>query len=300
MKKVTIPALLLFMALLAGCSAKSDYNVDVTKPLYFLKNHTTSFEIKVTEKGKAVTDLHISAELTMANMDHGTETIKLTEGKDGKYSGKAALPMDGKYEITFTAEKNGQKEENTIDYTVKKAEGIASINGQWINEEDLQFYQLVNKLQLTINREVAEKKYSSSTLQDQLSYIDSQEKDSNDQNQLLTQIIRIRAMALLGQQKGHQATATDIQDAIARDHHQYDIYPSTKKLIQAFGEEKFHELEKREYQYIILSKQVEADVRAQTKKENPNVNDQEINFQTQQNYEDLLVSQMNSLKINIL
>jgi hypothetical protein len=300
MKKVILLAGILMMALLAGCGAKSDYKVAFTKQLYFLKDHAAPFEIKVLEKGKAAKGLHISAEFSMVNMDHGTEKIKLTEGQKGKYSGKVALPMDGKYEITFTLERGGQKEEKTIQYTVKKAEGVASINGQWIKEEDLQFYKLVNQLQLAVNRENAQKTYSGAELNEQLSYLDSQEKDTNDQNQLLTQIIRIRAMALLSEQKGHQATETAIQDAIARDHNQYNQYPSAQKLISAFGEDRFHALEMNEYKYIVLSKQVEADVRQQTIKDNPNVNQQEINFQTQQNYEDLLVSQMNSVKVIIL
>ncbi len=300
MKKAIVLAVILMMALLAGCGAKSDYKVAFTKQLYFLKDHAAPFEVKVTEKGKAAKGLHITAEFSMANMDHGTEAVKLTEGTSGKYSGKAALPMDGKYEITFTIEKGGQKAEKTVQYTVKKAEGVASINGQWIKEEDLQFYKLVNQLQLAINRDNAKKIYSASELKEQLSYLDSQEKDANDRNQLLTQVIRIRAMALLGEEKGHQATEAAIQDAIARDHNQYSQYPSAQKLISAFGKDQFHSLEMKEYKYIVLSKQVEADVRQQTIKDNPNVNQQEINFQTQQNYEDLLVSQMNSVKVIIL
>jgi hypothetical protein len=71
-------------------------------------------------------------------------------------------------------------------------------------------------------------------------------------------------------------------------------------LIKKFGEAKFTALAEKEYKYTVLAKQVETDMIEQTKKQNPNVNDQEINYLAQQNYEDLLVSQMNSLKIEIL
>lgn len=297
MKKRMIGALLLLMAMLSGCSSSPTYKIDMTKQLYFLQDHATSFEIKVTENKKAISGLKIAADLTMANMDHGTETVILKDEKNGKYSGKVMLPMDGKYEITFTINK---KTEKTIDYTVKKAAGVAMINGQWIKNEDLQFYQLVNKLQLEINRDNVKKQYSGSQLADELAYIDSQEKNSKDQNQLLTQIIRIRSMALLAGERGHQATSTDIETAIAKDHAKYDQYPGVKNLITAFGEKKFNLLEEKEYKYTVLANQVLADVTDQAKKDNPNVNDQEINFQAQQNYEDLLVSQMNSLKIQIL
>jgi hypothetical protein len=300
MKKAIIGMVLLMMALLSGCNSSPNYKVEMTKQLYFLKDHATSFEIKVTESKKAVTGLAISADVSMANMDHGTMSVTLTDEKNGKYSGKVKLPMDGKYELTFNMKKDNSKTEKTIDYTVKKAQGVAMINGQWIKNEDLQFYQLVNKLQLEINRENAKKAYTGSQLEDELAYIDSQEKNAKDENQLLTQIIRIRSMALLAGERGHQATSDAIAGAIAKDHAQYDQYPAVKSLIASFGEKKFRSLEENEYKYSILADQVLADVTAQAKKDNPNVNDQEVNYQAQQNYEDLLVSQMDSLRIQIL
>lgn len=300
MKKALILVMFLMAALLAGCSSGPAYKVDVTKPLYFVKDKATPFEIKVTEKGKAVKGLTITAELAMANMDHGTKDVKLAESDNGKYSGKAALPMNGKYEITFTMTKDKTKSEKTIDYTVKKAQGVATINGKWITNEDVKFYQLVNKLQLTINREAAKQKYSGDELKQELAYLDSQEKTAADPNMILTQIIRTRAIALLAQERGHQATPADIQTAIAKDHVQYEQYLEAKKLIEQFGDAKFKALEEKEYTYTVLAKQVEADMIQQTKKENPNVNDQEIGYLSQQNYEDLLVSQMNSLKVQIL
>jgi hypothetical protein len=300
MKKAIIGVVLLMVALLTGCSSSPNYKITMTKQLYFLKDHATSFEIKVTENKKAVSGLAISADVSMANMDHGTMSVSLTDEKNGKYSGKVKLPMDGKYELTFNMKKDNSKTEKTIDYTVKKAAGVAMINGQWIKNEDLQFYQLVNKLQLEINRENAKKTYTGSQLEDELAYIDSQEKSAKDQNQLLTQIIRIRSMALLAEERGHQVTTDAITGAIAKDHAQYDQYPAVKSLITSFGDKKFSSLEEKEYKYTILADQVMADVTSQAKKDNPNVNDQEVNYQAQQSYEDLLVSQMDSLKIQIL
>jgi hypothetical protein len=300
MKKAIIGAVLLMVALLSGCSSSPNYKITMTKQLYFLKDHATSFEIKVTENKKAVSGLAISADVSMANMDHGTMSVSLTDEKNGKYSGKVKLPMDGKYELTFNMKKDNSKTEKTIDYTVKKAAGVAMINGQWIKNEDLLFFKLVNKLQLEINRENAKKTYTGSQLEDELAYIDSQEKNAKDQNQLLTQIIRIRSMALLAEERGHQATTDAITGAIAKDHTQYDQYPAVKSLITSFGDKKFNSLEEKEYKFTILADQVMADVTAQAKKDNPNVNDQEVNYQAQQNYEDLLVSQMDSLKIQIL
>jgi methionine-rich copper-binding protein CopC len=299
-KKRLILTFLFLIAVLTACSSGPDYKVAITKPLYYQKETAMPVEIKVTENKKAVTGLDISAELSMANMDHGTYNLKLTEGKNGTYSGKVKLPMAGKYELAFTVVKDGHKTEKVIDYVVKKPKGVAAINGNWITGEDLAFYQLANKLQLAINRETAQKKYSGKQLKEELSYLDSQEKTANDKNQLLTQIIRIRAMALIAEEKGHKATAEDIQTAMKKDNDQYQQSASAKSIIQAYGEEKFRKAEELQYKYIFLSKQVLSDLAAQAKKENPNVGVQEINYLAQQKYEDLLVTQVNSLKIEIL
>lgn len=293
-------ALLLTVAMLVGCSSKPDYTIKVTKELYFQQDKASPIEIKVTENGKAVKGLTVKAELSMANMDHGTSEATFTEGKNGIYSGEVELPMTGKYEAVFTLEKDGKKTEKVMELIVGKPKGVAKLNGEWITGDDLAFYKLINKLQLEINREAAEKQYSGKQLEEELAYLDSQEKMAEDQNQLLTQIIRLRSMAMLAGEKGHKASPAEVDQAVAKAREQYYEFDSAKKLIKEFGEDKFWAAEKEQYKMIVLSKKVQADVMAQVKKDNPKAGDQEVLYLAQQKYEDLLVSQVNSLKIEIL
>lgn len=298
--KKWILAFALIIGMLAGCSSSPDYKIDITKPLYFQKGQESSFEIKVTENKKPVTGLDISAELSIANMDHGDTKVVLKEEQKGLYTGKVKLEMDGKYEMAFTLKKGNKKTEEVFKYEVKKTEGIASINGEWIKNEDLEFYEAINRIQFAINRETAQKKYSGKQMEDELAYLDSQEKMADDKNQLLIQIIRLRAMAMLAEEKGHKASTEEVNAALAKAKQQYNQFDSAKALIQQFGEDKFWSIEKEQYKMIVLTQQVQKDVIAQVKKENPNVGEQEINFQAEKKYEDLLVEQINSLKIEIL
>ncbi|WP_040206815.1 FixH family protein [Neobacillus jeddahensis] len=301
MKKRIVSALMLLLVLiLAGCSNGPEYNVKFTKDVYFQKDTELPFEIKVTENKKAVTGLNASVEFAMTEMDHGTYKVKLTEGKDGTYSGKVALQMSGKYEAAFTFEKDGEKSEKIIDVQVTKPKGVAKINGDWITDEDVAFYQLINQLQLAINREAAKQNYSGAQLQEELSYLESQEKANADKNQLLTQIIRLRSMAMLADEKGHQATESEIAAAVDKVRAQYNQYAGTKQLISSYGEDQFWATEKEQYKLIVLSQKVQQDLIAQVKKENPSVGEQEIIYLAQQKYEELLVSQVNSLTIEIL
>ncbi|MEH7490928.1 FixH family protein [Neobacillus niacini] len=300
MKKAMRLTALLLLALLAGCSADPEYSIDITKPLYQQPDKEMPFEIQVNEKDEGVTGLDVSAEFSMTNMDHGMTKVKLAEGKEGTYSGKVELPMPGKYEILFILEKDGEKTEKVISYEVEKPEGVASINGEWITDEDVDFYKFINNLQLAINRETDQKRYTGDQLKEALAYWDSQEKLVEDQNQLLTQIIRLRSMAMLAEEKGHTATDAEIETEINKVRAQYDQFESAKAMINEYGEEKFWETEKQQYQLIVLSQKVQKDMIEKVKKENPEMSQQEINFQAQKQYEELLVSQVNSLKIEIL
>jgi hypothetical protein len=300
MKKAMRLTALLLLALLAGCSADPEYSIEVTKPIYQLAEKELPFEVKVTEKDEPAAGLKISAEFSMTNMDHGTTEVKLTEEEDGVYAGKVELPMTGKYEIFFVLEKDGQKKEKVINYEVKESEGVASINGEWITSEDIEFYKFINYLQLAINRETDQKRYTGDQLKEALSYWESQEKLVEDQNQLLTQIIRLRSMAMLAEEKGHTATDAEVETEINKVRDQYNQFESAKAMINEYGEDKFWEIEKQQYQLIVLSQKVQKDIIEKVKKENPTMAQQEINFQAQKQYEELLVSQVNSMKIVIL
>ena len=291
---------LLAAAVLAGCSSNPDYTVKITNKPYFQQDKASPIEVKVTEGNKAVTGLTVTAELSMANMDHGTAQITFTEGKKGTYSGKVQLPMTGKYEAAFTLEKDGKKIEKVMNLNVEKPKGVAKINGEWITADDLAFYKFINQLQLAINREAAKKQYSGKQLEEELTYLDSQSKLAEDRNQLLTQMIRLHAMALLAEEKGHKAADAEVTQAVTRARGQYREYGSAMKLIKAYGDKKFWTMEKQQYKLIVLASKVQEDVKAQVKQENPKVGEQALLYLAQQKYEDLVVSQVNSLKIEIL
>lgn len=299
MKRILF-VVLLAAAVLAGCSSSPDYTVKITNKPYFQQDKASPIEVKVTEGDKAVTGLTVTAELSMANMDHGTAQITFTEGKKGIYSGKVQLPMTGKYEAAFTLEKDGKKTEKVMNLNVEKPKGVAKINGEWITADDLAFYKFINQLQLAINREAAKKQYSGKQLEEELTYLDSQSKLAEDRNQLLTQMIRLHAMALLAEEKGHKAADAEVTQAVTRARGQYREYGSAMKLIKAYGDKKFWTMEKQQYKLIVLASKVQEDVKAQVKQENPKVGEQDLLYLAQQKYEDLVVSEVNSLKIEIL
>lgn len=299
MKKISF-AIVFLLAILAGCSSQKEWKVEVTKDLFFQKDKDSTFEIKVTEDKKAVEGLKIQAELSMANMDHGTEKAFLSEVGNGIYSGNIPLAMIGDYEIVLTLEKDGETVEQVLKQTVIEPKGVATINGDWVESEDIEFYRFINKLHIAIGRETDQKNYKGDALEEAMDYWDAQEKLSTDQNQLLTQIIRLRAVSLLAEEKGYKSSNEEVRTEVEKVRKQYNGSEIAKKMIKEYGEKKFWDKEEKQYKLIVLSQKVQQDIIKEVKKVNPEVNEQEINYLAQKKYEELMVSQVNSLEIEIL
>lgn len=300
MKKLIVSLFILMVLQLAGCSQEPEWMVEMVKDPAFVEGKDSHFEIKVTDGDTAVSGLNISAEITMINMDHGAITADLEEVGDGIYSGSAKFSMAGEWEAAFILEKDRAKQEKVVNLKVKKAEGVASINGEWITNEDLEFYEFINKLHIEINRETDKEKYTGEKLEEAMAYWDNQEKLNQDKNQLLTQIIRLRAMAMLGQEKGHKAFDQEVSEAVENVRTQYNGSEAAKKLIKEFGEEKFWGIQMQQYERIVLTQKVQNDLIQKVKKENPQAGEQEVRFTAEKEYEELLVSQVNSLEIKIM
>jgi hypothetical protein len=287
------------MAILFGCSAGQNIEIEVIKPLTFAKGAETPFEIKVTEDGNVVEGLKIIGELSMVDMDHGTVEATFVEGAGGFYSTNVKLPMAGDWEVVYNVEHNGKPFEKIEQYKVKKSKGVATINGELITYEDIEFYKFINKLHIAITRAEGEKNLTGEKLDEARAYWDSQEKQNENQNNLLSQIIRLRAMALFGAEKGYTASEEEVSAAVEAVRTKYSAQPVAAEMIKDFGEDRFWNIQTKQYKLIVLSQKVQQDLMADVKKENPNVNDQEIAFLAQKKYEELLVSQVNSLDIKI-
>jgi YtkA-like len=300
MKKLFSISLAAMLILLAGCGAKPDYKVEINQPFVYKQGQPSTLAVAITENDEAATGLKVHAEMAMLDMDHGTNEVDLEETEDGIYSGEVQLEMAGKWEIVFTIEKDGEKSEEVLEYEVEESKGVATVNGELITHQDIEFYRFINKLHIAIGKEENKKKLQGEELKNANAYLDAQEKQIENQNTLLTQIIRLRAMAILGEEKGYKAEEAEVKAEIDKIKAQYNQYDVAKQMILEYGVENFWTKQEQQYQLIVLSQKVQNDVINKVKEENPDVNEQEIQFQAQKEYEELLVSQVNSLDIKIL
>lgn len=116
MKRLGLTVLLLLI--LAACSSSPKWEISIEKaPIYYAQESST-FVVQVTESGKPITGLRISAILEMERMDHGQITVQLEDQGEGIYAGLVALPMGGDWLAAFDVSNGKQMMEKVLHFTV--------------------------------------------------------------------------------------------------------------------------------------------------------------------------------------
>ncbi|WP_052947798.1 hypothetical protein [Aneurinibacillus tyrosinisolvens] len=162
-----------------------------------------------------------------------------------------------------------------------KNDPIASINGENITARDVAFYQSLYRIELAVNHKQEGK---------------AQAEKVPDNNAALTQLIRLRSMALLAREKGYEEDQK-AGSKLNEEKKQYRVNQAVLQIIKAYGEEEFWKKEQIHQKELLLAAQVKEDIVKQAIKEKPGAGQQEIAYLANQNYEELLVSQVSSLKI---
>lgn len=285
-----LPMLLLFILFASACNQKADWDISVEQAPFFKKNIKAPFIIKISKNKKAVSNLTVHATFEMEKMNHGFTEVELTEKESGLYEGMVELSMPGEYEVFLQIENGKKQKEEHLTLYVKEEEAIAIINKEKIYEEDIDFYRFIHKLHLAMARD-KEKDSGEDT-----NYWES----VDNENMLLTQIIRLRSIALLALEKGFTVSNTEIEAEVNKAKQTYSSSKIAMKMISQFGEEAFWEKEKSEYYFIVLSNKVQQDLISKVKQENPTINENEVMYLAKKQFEDLVISQVNSLNIQLL
>jgi hypothetical protein len=297
MKKIaaTIFVCILF---LVGCN-KGDWEVSVkTKPFY-KEGVSAPFVVEIKENGKPASGLTVHATFEMANMDHGTITTTLKEKSGGIYEGKVQLPMEGEWEMLLRIKNGKQTVEKLMKMQVKKEDAVAKINGLAITMEDVRFYQTLSQIGIAIGKETDQAKYKGEELKERLNYWERQNQHLQQIHPSVTHLIELHSMALLAKEKGYSVTKSEVAKELTERKRQYDRYKTAKEIIHQYGEKKFWKQQQQYAKLALLAKKVWNDMVKQTEKENPNVAKTEIYFLAQKKYDELLISQVNSLQIKL-
>lgn len=91
----------------------------------------------------------------------------------------------------------------------------------------------------------------------------------------------------------------EIGKEVSKQKQKYDRYKLAKEIIHQFGDKKFWNQYQQHTELTLLEKKVWNDMIQQTKKENPNAAQTEVHYLAKKKYEELLISQVDSLQIDL-
>lgn len=284
--------------LLAGCSNR-DWEVTVKTTPFYKEGVAAPFAVQIKTNGKPVKQLTVHATFEMVNMDHGKIEVDLNEKGNGVYEGNVQLPMEGDWEALLLIQHGKEKVEKMLKMHVKKEEAVAKVANQKITMKEVRFYQLLNKIKIAIQQENDKAKYKGAKLKERLAYWERQEQYTRHLNQAVAHLVELHAMAMLAKEKGHTVTKSELNEALATLQQQYARYKMVEKMIQTYGEKTFWEDYQQYSELALLTNDVFNDLAGEVKKANPNVGENEIRYLAQKQYEELLISQVNSLHIEL-
>jgi len=176
---------------------------------------------------------------------------------------------------------------------------LAEVEDTEITDEKADFQQLLGLMHIELLREEGATSMDEETFEYMSEMWNDQEAQVKNMNHTLTSVIRTVAMAKLAEEKGYQLTEEVVSNQYNEFLEQYQQGTMTTTLIEEFGTDKF-EAQLEEYtEEWLLARIVYNDVVEEVQSANPEMEIEEVQHIADQNYEDLLVSQMETLEVTI-
>ncbi|UCZ54054.1 SurA N-terminal domain-containing protein [Bacillus shivajii] len=185
------------------------------------------------------------------------------------------------------------------DSEVETSGVLATVDDTEITSDTVEFQQLLGLLHLEMVRAEGAASMDEETLDYMKEFWDQQEEQVRNINHTLTSMIRTLAMEKLAEEKGHTVSAEEILAQYEQFTEQYKHFPETQSLIEEYGTERFsHNLEGYTKSWL-MARKVYEDVYYDVENDNPNMEEDELQYLASEQYEELLVSQMETVQVNI-
>jgi len=289
-------AALLF--LLAGCQG-NDWTVSVKTTPFYKEGTASLFAAAIQKDGKPASGLEVTAIFEMTNMDHGQTVVQLAEKEPGLYEGNVQLPMEGEWDVLLQMKDGNETIEKLVTLQVKRQDVAAMINGAAITAAEVKFYQTRRQIEISIATEAVKKQYHGKQLNERLNYWERQLNETTEPRSAVTRLIELHSMALLAEEKGYSVDEPAVDREVEKRKRQYEGSKTAQTLIRQYGEAAFWKQERRYVRLALLTQNVWNDMVKQAKNEYPNMAETEVRFFAQKKYDELLVSQIDSLDIQL-
>lgn len=188
------------------------------------------------------------------------------------------------------------KSEET-EFTAK--DKVVTIAGKVFTYKDLQFYELMNKVEIELNRQQDEQQLQGDKLKDQLTYWDEQIAYHGNFNVNLAKMIQQHTMYLLAKEKGLSVDEGEVTKTIADFSDDVEQYEPAAQLVQSFPPDAYQNRLHQFFNEKLLNQKIYETLKADVIKEKPTATENEIGYQTAKKFEELYQSQIATLEIKI-
>lgn len=176
---------------------------------------------------------------------------------------------------------------------------VVTIDGKVLSYEDLQFYQLMNKVDIELNRAADEMNLEGKEQEEKISYWDEQLKYHDNFNVNLSKMIEQHTMFLLAREKGLEIESSEVAKTVEAFTARIAKNESASQLVSDYPEDAYKNRLNNYFTEKLLTQQIYDTLKADVVKEKPDASEKEIAYDTSKNYEDLYQSQIASLEIKI-
>lgn len=176
---------------------------------------------------------------------------------------------------------------------------VVTINGKVLSYEDLQFYQLMNKVDIELNRAADEKNLEGEELKEKLAYWDEQLEYHDNFNVNLSKMMEQHTMYLLAREKGLDAETAEVGKTVEEFTAKVAQNEAASQLVSAFPEDAYKNRLNNYFTEKLLTLKIYDTLKADVLKEKPDASEKEVAYDTAKNYEGLYQSQIASLEIKI-
>lgn len=192
-----------------------------------------------------------------------------------------------------------QKAEKGSNDGFQADDKVVTINGKVLSYEDLQFYQLMNKVDIELNRAADEQNLSGEELKEKMAYWDEQSKYHDNFNVNLSKMLEQHTMYLLAREKGLDVESAEVAGTIEEFKAKVKQNEAASQLVSAYPDDAYKNRLNSYFTEKLLTQQIYETLKADVVKEKPNATEKEVAYDTAKNYEGLYQSQIASLEIVI-
>lgn len=169
---------------------------------------------------------------------------------------------------------------------------VVTINGKTFNEDDLEFYTLINKVKIQL--QVAE-----SNDEDQRTYYEEQLEYYDNINVNLQSLIELYAMSLLAEEKNYFVPDEKLQDAVKKFNEQVENNEASISLIESYGREKYNRNIQEYVRQTMLRDRIAKELEEEVLEEKPDAEEAEISYFLEDKFEELYAAQIATLDMEI-